>query len=216
MQYRETSLAFLSRLMEQHGIYYFFKHTSDKHTMWLANGKASHEPVPGHAATPFVPLAGDDRRDREHIYHWSSERRFRTGKVEFNDYDFKQPGKKLLADAKASERYTKSDMKFYDHPGKHTERDVGEMYARIQLEAEQSLDHRRHATGDAVEPVSRRPDQAREASEGFGERAVSRRTRAAQLRVGILPHRRRRRARIRSTTAITNSRRAAGRSARRS
>ena len=150
VQYRETSLAFLSRLMEQHGIYYFFKHTTDKHTMWLANGKASHEPVPGHAATPFVPLAGDDRRDREHIYHWSSERRFRTGKVEFNDYDFKQPGKKLLADAKASERYTKSDMKFYDHPGKHTERDVGEMYAKIQLEAEQSLDHRRHATGDAA------------------------------------------------------------------
>jgi type VI secretion system secreted protein VgrG len=150
VQYRETYLAFLSRLMEQHGIYYFFKHTTDKHTMWLANGKASHEPIPGRASTPYVPLAGDDRRDREHIYHWISERRFRTGKVEFNDYDFKQPGKKLLADAKASERYTKSDMKFYDHPGKYVERDVGEMYAKIQLEAEQSLDHRRHATGDAV------------------------------------------------------------------
>jgi type VI secretion system secreted protein VgrG len=150
VQYRETHLAFISRLMEQHGIYYFFKHTSDKHTMHLANGKSSHEPVPGHASTPFAPLAGDDRRDREHIYHWSSERRFRTGKVEFNDYDFKQPGKKLLADTKASEKYTKSDLKFYDHPGKYTERDVGETYTKIQLEAEQSLDHRRHATGDAA------------------------------------------------------------------
>jgi type VI secretion system secreted protein VgrG len=150
VQYRETHLAFVSRLMEQHGIYYFFKHTSDKHTMHLANAKSSHEPVPGHASTPFIALAGDDRRDREHIYHWSSERRFRTGKVEFNDYDFKQPGKKLLADTKASEKYTKSDLKFYDHPGKYTERDVGEKYTKIQLEAEQSLDHRRHATGDAV------------------------------------------------------------------
>jgi type VI secretion system secreted protein VgrG len=148
---RETYLAFLSRLMEQHGIYYFFKHTTDKHTMWLANGKASHEPIPGHASTPFMAeIIGDERRDREHIGHWRSERRFRTGKVEFNDYDFKQPGKKLLADAKASERYTKSDMKFYDHPGKYIERDIGEMYAKIQLEAEQSLDHRRHATGDAA------------------------------------------------------------------
>jgi type VI secretion system secreted protein VgrG len=150
VQYRETHLAFVSRLMEQQGIYYFFKHTSDKHTMHLANAKSSHEPVPGHASTPFIALAGDDRRDREHIYHWSSERRFRTGKVEFNDYDFKQPGKKLLADTKASERYTKSDLKFYDHPGKYTERDVGEKYTKIQLEAEQSLDHRRHATGDAA------------------------------------------------------------------
>jgi len=102
--------------MEQHGIYYFFEHTSDKHTMHLANAKSSHKAVPGHETTPFIALAGDDRRDREHIYHWSSERRFRTGKVEFNDYDFKQPGKKLLADTKASERYTKSDLKFYDHP----------------------------------------------------------------------------------------------------
>jgi type VI secretion system secreted protein VgrG len=150
VQYRETHLAFVSRLMEQHGIYYFFEHTSDKHTMTLANAKSSHKAVPGHESTPFIALAGDDRRDREHIYHWSSERRFRTGKVEFNDYDFKQPGKKLLVDSKASERYTKSDLKFYDHPGKYTERDVGEKYTKYQLEAEQSLDHRRHATGDAV------------------------------------------------------------------
>jgi type VI secretion system secreted protein VgrG len=150
VQYRETHLAFVSRLMEQHGIYYFFEHTSDKHTMVLANAKSSHQAVPGHEKTPFIALAGDDRRDREHIYHWSSERRFRTGKVEFNDYDFKQPGKKLLADTKASEKYTKSDLKFYDHPGKYTERDVGEKYTKYQLEAEQSLDHRRHATGDAV------------------------------------------------------------------
>ena len=118
MQYRETDLAFVSRLMEQHGIYYFFEHTSDKHTMLLAERQIVAQGGSRHATTPFIPLAGDDRRDREHIYHWSSERRFRTGKVEFNDYDFKQPSKNLLADTKASERYTKADMKFYDDPGK--------------------------------------------------------------------------------------------------
>jgi len=150
VQYRETDLAFVSRLMEQHGIYYFFEHTSDKHQLILADSKSSHKPVPGHDTTRFIPLAGDDRRDREHIYHWSSERRFRTGKVELNDYDFKQPGKKLIADAKASERYEKSGLEFYDHPGKYTETKVGEKYAKVELEAEQSLDHRRHATGDAA------------------------------------------------------------------
>jgi type VI secretion system secreted protein VgrG len=150
VQYRETDLAFVSRLMEQHGIYHFFEHTSDKHMLVLADSKSSHKPVPGHDSTPFIALAGDDRRDREHIYHWSSERRFRTGKVELNDYDFKQPGKKLIADAKGSERYTKSDMESYDHPGKYTERNIGEKYAKVQLEAEQALDHRRHATGDAA------------------------------------------------------------------
>lgn len=159
VQYRETDLAFVSRLMEEHGIYYFFEHSSDKHMLVLADSKSSHKPVPGHDRTPFVPLAGDDRRDREHLYHWASERRFRTGKVELNDYDFKQPGKKLIADAKGSERYTKSDMEFYDHPGNEftgsggnytKEQKVGEKYAKVQLEAEQALDHRRHATGDAA------------------------------------------------------------------
>jgi type VI secretion system secreted protein VgrG len=159
VQYRETDLAFVSRLMEQHGIYYFFEHTSDKHMMVLADSKSSHKPVPRHETTPFIALGGDDRRDREHIYHWSSERRFRTGKVEFNDYDFKQPGKKLIADAKGSERYTKSDLEFYDHPGNEwtkgggdysKEQKVGEKYAKVQLEAEQALDHRRHATGDSI------------------------------------------------------------------
>jgi type VI secretion system secreted protein VgrG len=150
VQYRETDLAFVSRLMEQFGIYHFHQHTSDKHTLVLADAKSSHNPVPGHASTPFIALGGDDRGDREHIYHWSSERRFRTGKVELNDYDYKEPGKKLIADAKGSERYTKSDLEAYDHPGKYTERSVGERLAKVQLEAEQALDHRRHATGDAA------------------------------------------------------------------
>jgi len=150
VQYRETDFAFVSRLMEQHGIYYFFEHSADKHVLVLADAKSSHKPVPGHEKTPFIALGGDDRRDREHIYHWATERRFRTGKVELNDYDFKQPGKKLLVNTKASERYTKSDMEFYDHPGKYTERSDGERYAKVQLEAEQALDYRRHATGDAA------------------------------------------------------------------
>ena len=150
VQYRETDFAFVSRLMEQNGIYYFFEHSKDKHILVMADSKSSHKPLPGHEKTPFMALGGDDRRDREHIYHWATERRFRTGKVELNDYDFKQPGKNLLVNAKASEKYTKSDIEFYDDPGKYTERSDGEKYAKVMLEAEQALDYRRHATGDAV------------------------------------------------------------------
>ena len=191
VQYRETDLAFVSRLMEQHGIYYFFEHSSDKHQLILADSKSSHKPVPGHDTTRFIPLAGDDRRDREHIYHWSSERRFRTGKVELNDYDFKQPGKKLIADAKASERYQKSDLEYYDHPGKYTETKVGEKYAKVELEAEQSLDHRRHATGDAASLFPgglTKLDQHPRGSEN-AEYLIVRAMHS--FRIGVLPHRRR-------------------------
>ena len=80
---------------------------------------------------------------------WSSGRRFRTGKIEFNDYDYLKPPKDLKANKEASENYTHSKYEVYDYPGKYAEKDKGEQFAKFRLEAEQALDHRRHAEGDA-------------------------------------------------------------------
>jgi type VI secretion system secreted protein VgrG len=150
VQYRETDLAFVSRLMEQHGIYYFFEHSSDKHMLVLADSKSSHKPIPGLDALPFIRLAGDDRRQEEHVYEWASGRRFCTGKVELNDYNYEKPNANLLSDASAASRYEKSSMEFYDYPGKYQEKSDGEKYAKVRLEAEQALDGRRQADGDAA------------------------------------------------------------------
>jgi type VI secretion system secreted protein VgrG len=150
VQYRETDLAFVSRLMEHHGIYYFFEHTSDKHTLVLADSMSSHQPVPGLASIPYIPLGNSERRDRQHIYHWVAERRFRTGKVMLNDYNELEPNTDLKAEKKGSARYTKSNLEFYDYPGKYKKKNDGEKYAKVALEAEQALDQRRHTAGNAV------------------------------------------------------------------
>jgi type VI secretion system secreted protein VgrG len=150
VQYRETDFDFVSRLMEQHGIYYFFKHDSGKHTLVLADSKSSHTPVDGLASIPFIPLSGSDRRSEQNIHHWIAERRFRTGKVELNDYNYEKPNAKMTSDAKGSESYTRSEMEFYDYPGKYKEKSDGERYAKIHLESEQALDHRRQASGSAI------------------------------------------------------------------
>jgi type VI secretion system secreted protein VgrG len=150
VQYRETDLSFVSRLMEQHGIYYFFKHEGGKHTLVLADSKTSHPPLPGLASIPFIPLTAADRRKEQHIYEWTSERRFRTGKVELNDYNYEKPSAQMLSDAQGSEHYQRSDMEFYDYPGKYKEKSDGERYAKIQMQSEQALDHRRHGNGDAM------------------------------------------------------------------
>ena len=149
VQYRETDLAFVSRLMEQYGMYYYFEHTSDKHMMILADSKSSLKPIPG-GKVPFIALIGDDRRMEEHIHHVSAERRFRTGKVEVNDYDMKKPSANMLADKKGDARYTRADMEIFDDPGKYVEQEDGKRYAKICLEAEQALDHRRYLNGDAM------------------------------------------------------------------
>ena len=48
VQYRETDFNFVSRLMEQEGIYYYFKHVDGRHTMVLTDSYSGHSPFPGH------------------------------------------------------------------------------------------------------------------------------------------------------------------------
>jgi type VI secretion system secreted protein VgrG len=153
VQYRETDLAFVSRLMEEFGIYHYFKHAADKHTLVLADAKSSHSAIPGAETTPYIPLSGNDRRDREHVQQWTSERRFRTGKVALNDYAYKQPNASLLSEAQGSEGYARSGLEAYDYPGRFDNAGDGQKLAKVRLEAGQALDHRRQASGDAISLV---------------------------------------------------------------
>jgi type VI secretion system secreted protein VgrG len=150
VQYRETDLAFCSRLMEEYGIYYFYEHSDGKHTMVLADSRSSHKPNPDVPKLPYMPLANDDLALDQYLGGWISERRFRTGKVEFNDYDYLKPTKKLRESNEASEKYTHAKLEVYDYPGKYDEEDKGKKFSKFRLEAEQSYDHRRHVTGNAA------------------------------------------------------------------
>jgi type VI secretion system secreted protein VgrG len=151
VQYRETDFAFVSRLMEQHGIYYFFEHSADRHMLVLADAPSSHQPVPGHANVRFATKAAGRLHSREQtLFGWSSERRFRTGKVELIDYNFRQPNANMKGGANGEEKYAKAQMEHYDYPGKYDNQGDGQTYAKIRLGAEQAVDHRRFAAGDAV------------------------------------------------------------------
>ena len=46
VQYRETDFNFVSRLLEDEGIFYFFEHTEDKHSLVLADDKAAFKACP--------------------------------------------------------------------------------------------------------------------------------------------------------------------------
>ncbi|MDR3374783.1 MAG: type VI secretion system tip protein TssI/VgrG [Ancalomicrobiaceae bacterium] len=150
VQYRESDFAFVSRLMEEHGIYYYFKHDKSKHILVLADSPSGHDLIDAGGGTlPFIPLTGAFARDVDHIQHWTSERRFRSGLFAVNDYDFKKPGANLLADSQSSETYSHSKAEVYDYPGRYTDQGQGEKFAKVRLEAEQALDHRRVASGMA-------------------------------------------------------------------
>jgi type VI secretion system secreted protein VgrG len=149
VQYRETDFAFASRLMEQYGIYYYFEHQDGQHTMVMADSRASHSAVKDLSQVKFHLQTDAYLRVEQQIDSWISDRRFSTGKIEYNDYDYLKPPKQLRASKEASENYTRSRFEIYDYPGKYEEQDKGKQFAQFRLEAEQAQDRRRHATGDA-------------------------------------------------------------------
>jgi type VI secretion system secreted protein VgrG len=151
VQYRETDLAFVSRLMEEEGIFYYFEHSSDKHKLVMVDTNANCTAVPNRSSIPYVASTGADWPGREHLHDWHKEQRFRSGKVMLNDYHFKTPPSSLRAEKEASTPYQGArQAELYDHPGNYKDRSVGERFAQIRLEAQQALDHRRYGTGEAI------------------------------------------------------------------
>lgn len=157
VQYRETDLDFVLRLMEQYGIYYYFKHTDANHTLILSDSKSAHDPVKAAAeptfkgakpAYPFIPKTNAMQRHIEHITHWSTMRRLRTGKVELRDYDFKESTSDLTS--RAEEGFQKSKTyESFDYPGSYAKRNDGEHFAKVRAQSVQAHDDRRYATGEA-------------------------------------------------------------------
>ncbi len=78
VQYRETAFNFISRLMEQEGMYYFFEHEDGKHILVTADGVNSHEAVPGYETIPFKEV-GDAVTDEEYISDWVNEQTICSG-----------------------------------------------------------------------------------------------------------------------------------------
>ncbi|WP_051955902.1 type VI secretion system Vgr family protein [Beijerinckia mobilis] len=154
VQYRETDFAFISRLLEQHGIYYSFKHEAGRHTLVLADSASSHQPVPGLAEARYTSAVAGGYIREQAFFTWSSERRFRSGTFELRDYDFRQPNKDLTRQAKGVEGYDKATtFEFYDYPGKYDTPEDGKLYVDARLGAEQAVDHRRYASGETVNLV---------------------------------------------------------------
>jgi len=152
VQYRETDFAFVSRLMEQYGIYYFFEHQDGQHTMMLADSYASHSKVKDLPTVKYNSQTVAYNRAEQHIHSWISDRRFCTGKVELRDYDYLQPNVlKALKEKDEKENYARSTFEVYDYPGKYDKQKqkMGDLFAQVRLEAEQALDRRRTANGDA-------------------------------------------------------------------
>lgn len=134
VQYRETDCNFVSRLMQQEGIYYYFTHENGKHTLVLADGYSSHGTFPGYERVPYFPPDVHDHRERDHVSEWIVFKQVQPGAYALNDYDFKAPRKNLRTVLNQPRNHALADFEMYDYPGEYVEPGDGNNYSRIRLQ----------------------------------------------------------------------------------
>jgi type VI secretion system secreted protein VgrG len=138
VQYRESDLAFVSRLLERAGIYYYFNHTADAHTLVLADSLGAHSRNPRCDKLPFRPQSDHHTRLVEHVDRWELRQAIASGKVALRDFDFERPRLDLTATRSAPKDHAHADAEVYDYPGGYIERADGESIARLRLEQTQA------------------------------------------------------------------------------
>ena len=113
VQYRETDFNFVSRLMEEEGICYFFEHQADKHTLILANDPAAHEPCPNQKTARY-DFRGGSVVYEDVVTEWQYQEEFRPGKWTQTDYNFETPSTSLAVTVNGKNPY-----EIYEYPGEH-------------------------------------------------------------------------------------------------
>ena len=138
VQYRETDFGFVSRLMEQEGIYYFFRHEEGRHTLVLADSYSAHAAVAGYESLPYILPDRAVRPDLEYVSRWDTACEIQPGKYETDDYDFERPGVDLTARCSMSRQHTYADYEVYDYPGTYLQAQDGKQYAEARIDELQS------------------------------------------------------------------------------
>jgi type VI secretion system secreted protein VgrG len=137
VQYRESDFAFASRLMEEEGIYYFFKHADGSHKMVVANTPGSHSDIsPGPSKLIFEAVGGGTREE-DRVSAWEKAQELRSSKVTLWDHCFELPHKHLeapeapvqiqasVAAGKSSHKLqlaANAPLELYDYPGAYAQR----------------------------------------------------------------------------------------------
>ena len=134
VQYNESDFNFVSRIMEQEGIYYYFSHTNGKHSMVLADDSSVQ---PNIGKIPFHEKEESGNLiDVEGIVKWENYRKIRTGGISLGDFDFTTPSKNLSTVTADPKTDSLASLQKFNYPGKYTEQAQGKSYTKILMEKE--------------------------------------------------------------------------------
>jgi len=134
VQYRETDLNFISRLLEQEGIAWYFKHENGKHTLVLTDQtksapEAPQTPVSWLRSAPVGAIS-----PQTSIWSLDHRNSVRTAKTTLTDYNFETPATNLLSTTSTIIQRANTTQEVYDYPGLYDAKADGDTYARVLME----------------------------------------------------------------------------------
>ncbi|MCP4745158.1 MAG: type VI secretion system tip protein VgrG [Desulfobacteraceae bacterium] len=144
VQYRETDLRFIKRLLAEEGIFFFFEHQRDRHLMVFGDSQVNYMPIAGNSKICLNP-GGSMVAEQEAIIAFKCTKSLTPGSYSMSDYDFEKPSVDLYTCSQAKEN---TDFACYQYPGNYTDRKHGERLSRVRLE-QKSL-KARQAKGKSV------------------------------------------------------------------
>ena len=137
VQYRETHFDFLSRLLEEEGIYYYFRHEKGKHELVMADHVDGVYDCLDSEVQLLSNLSQPERTDN--LRAWSHDYEFTSGKWAHTDYDFENPASSLISEISSKVLLTgNAGLEFYDFPGDYVDKGLGKDLLKLRMEEEEA------------------------------------------------------------------------------
>lgn len=138
VQYREHTLRFIQRLLEQEGIFYYFRHYKDRHEVLFGYDTGDYDQIEGYDSVPYLMAGAQAVEERDYIVDWTVSKHVQTGMATVREFDIANPSANLEAKLSKPGPYAESGYEKYDYPGEYKTNDVANAVARQWLEEEQS------------------------------------------------------------------------------
>jgi type VI secretion system secreted protein VgrG len=133
VQYRETDFAFVSRLMEEEGIFYYFEHSDGKHTLKLVDSDSGYKKLEK-ASIAYYPPGRALHGDEEYIQAFRQDQRIQPGTVALHSFDCFKPKADLGVKAKNVQQHEHADYEIFDYAGDYIQTDHGDHYVRLRVD----------------------------------------------------------------------------------
>ncbi|WP_087043840.1 type VI secretion system Vgr family protein [Caballeronia ptereochthonis] len=134
VQYGESDLDFVQRLMAEHGLYWFYEHSGGFHRMVIVDNVGAHEPVRSEAYRSLHFYPPGHRVDREYVDAFDISQSLQAGVWTTDDFDFRKPKATLLSQRQMPQQTALNDIENYEWPGDFTDPRQGEHLARIRIQ----------------------------------------------------------------------------------